>query len=108
MQCSTALRRRQAGVHCPMSALHSLPESPMPDCCLPPLLAAITGYKIIAVPIGGGANISVTGVGSALQFSFAGGNSLSAGQQYRFYAYAFNSAGSSPPSAPYTYTVPAT
>ena len=69
--------------------------------------AAISGYKIVAVPVGGGVNVTVTsGLGSATRFSFAGGNSLAVGQQYRFYAYASNLAGSSPPSAPYTYTTP--
>ena len=74
--------------------------------------AAIIGYKIVAVPVGGGANISVTGMGSPLtggqrQFGFSAGNALSPGQQYTFYAYAINAAGQSTASAPVAYTAPA-
>ena len=74
---------------------------------------AITGYIIVAVPVGGGTNISTTGLGLSLpggqrQFSFAAGSALAPGQQYRMYAYAVNVAGISLPSALASYTSPAT
>ena len=77
------------------------------------LCAAITNYRIVAVPVGGGNNITVTGLGTSLpggllQFSFAAGSALAPGQQYRVYAYAVNTAGTSLPSALASYTSPAT
>ena len=75
--------------------------------------AAITNYRIVAVPTGGGGNVSLTGMGSALpggplQFSFAAGSALAPGQQYRVYAYSISTAGTSLPSALASYTSPAT
>ena len=65
----------------------------------------------MAVPVGGGSNITVTGLGSSLpggqrQFSFAAGSALAPGQQYRVYAFAVNSAGTSLPSTSFPFTTP--
>ena len=76
-----------------------------------PCCAAITSFYIVAVPVGGGSNLTVNGMGLSLpggqrQFSFAAGSALAPGQQYRVYAYAVNTAGTSPPSTAFPFTTP--
>ena len=71
-----------------------------------PLLAAITSYRVVGVPVNpaGGKNITLTGMGGAgagtsRTFSYGAGSYVQ-GQQYRFYAYATNAVGEGPPSPP--------
>ncbi len=79
-------------------------------CC-----AAITGYKVVAVPVGGGANVTLpVSLGSDAgngqrAFTFPDGR-LADGKAYTFYTTAVNSAGESNPldsTSQQAYTTPA-